>query len=298
MGEVWRVTTTSGVWAVKVLFDWDPPPPVPSDFPVQLAAADAGIPLPRPMAAKHGDVVVRVGESLVRAYEWVDLREPMPTPVDSLVASDVGRMLGTLHSLELPVTDEIGSWYLEAPDKATWESLVERAENVGVEWAGALSREVPVLLEIGEFVAQASIGPTVVCHRDFSPYNVLPLRPDGTLIVLDWENAGPLPPDTEVASALIEWTTNGSTVSESAARALIDAYQTTAASPLELRRSSFNVTCATYTNFLRVSVDQALDDPRHRDYATRTVTSFLQGMFTQMRTNIDALVEMLNLSRG
>ena len=48
MGEVWRLETSDGRWAVKWLFPWVQADPRPADVDVQLAAAAAGIPLPRP----------------------------------------------------------------------------------------------------------------------------------------------------------------------------------------------------------------------------------------------------------
>ena len=49
MGEVWRLETTAGRWAVKWQFPWAPAEPVPADMAIQRAAADAGIPLPLPV---------------------------------------------------------------------------------------------------------------------------------------------------------------------------------------------------------------------------------------------------------
>jgi Ser/Thr protein kinase RdoA (MazF antagonist) len=299
MGEVWRMTTTRGAWAVKVLFAWDPPEAMPADFHIQLTAADAGIRLPRPMPARNGDdAVVRVGESLVRVYEWVDLDAELSPPVDAHVAAEVGWILGTLHGLDLPVTQPVDPWYTAAPDDSTWTALVEQAKGADVAWADNLASEVPVLRALGEFVASAVMGPVTTCHRDFGPDNVLPGVADGTLIVLDWENAGPLPADAEVAYALVQWATQRGTVSGDIARSLLDAYRRTDAPTLELRHSSFNYIAATHANFLKVMVDQALEESRHHEFATRMVTSLLDGQLTQLQVSIDGLVDVLDLPRA
>lgn len=295
MGEIWRLTTHRARWAVKCLFEWDPPPPIPPDLSIQLAAVAAGIRLPRPITTPTGQAVVKVGPSLVRAYDWVDLGEPLAAPVDVDVAAEIGRVLGVLHGLGLPVTEQVDSWYITAPKASVWRPLVERAMTAEVSWAVEFDLQVPLLCELGGFVAGAVSGPPIVCHRDFGPDNVLPAEADGLLVVLDWENAGALHADGEVASALLNWTTGRGQIDAEAADALITAHGRAGGPHLRLCRSSFNVEVATTLNFLKVMVDQALDDPIHRDFATRMVTSMLDGSFSRLQTNADGLVATLGL---
>jgi hypothetical protein len=73
MGEIWRLDTARGRWAVKWQFPWAATEARPADLRVQALAAEAGIRLPRPVTTAAGDAVVAIGDRHVRVYQWVDL---------------------------------------------------------------------------------------------------------------------------------------------------------------------------------------------------------------------------------
>jgi Ser/Thr protein kinase RdoA (MazF antagonist) len=81
MGEVWRLDTSQGRWAVKWQFPWAPAEPSPADVGVQRAAAASGIPLPLPVLTPAGEAVVQAGGQHARVYEWAELGRPaLPEP--------------------------------------------------------------------------------------------------------------------------------------------------------------------------------------------------------------------------
>ena len=295
MGEVWRLETAASMWAVKALFEWDPPPPIPADVEVQLAAAGAGVRLPRPVLTTDGRAVVEVDGQRYRAYEWVDLEESLTVPVSVDRAREAGWILGTIHSLPVPPDSEVDSWYVRAPAADRWSTLVERAQVAEAAWVDGLQVRVELLTELGAFVDRAACGSPVVCHRDFDPSNVLPDK-TGYLVTLDWENAGPLDPAAEVAFSLVAWTSAGGTADARAATALLDGYAGSAGAPPVLSRDSFNVAVATYLNFVAVMADQALEDSRHQSFAEQKVTGLLKGC-EHLVDHIDALVDLLELPR-
>lgn len=295
MGEIWRVSTARGAWAVKVLFEWDPPPSVPADIPVQEAAARAGVRLPRPVLTSSGDAVCAVGPLRVRVYEWFDLAPAVDVPVGAERAGEVGRILGTIHALELPVSGPVDPWYTSAPSPSAWTTLVTQATEADAPWMRSLAAQAPLLCELGEFVANAKSGAAIVCHRDFGPDNVLPLLVGSELSVLDWENAGPLHPEGELASALLSWTAGGGHLSSEAAVALLSGYSEARGIEPALTRASFNVAAATQLNFLKVMADQALVESRHRGFAVEMVEGLLGGSFVRLRAYIDELVTVLGL---
>ena len=90
MGEVWRLETIRGAWAVKWRFPWGPVQPRPADVGVQLAAAAAGIPLPVPVLTPAGEAVARIGSRHVRVYEWAELARPAEPPVSDRTAAEAG----------------------------------------------------------------------------------------------------------------------------------------------------------------------------------------------------------------
>jgi aminoglycoside phosphotransferase (APT) family kinase protein len=124
---------------------------------------------------------------------------------------------------------------------------------------------------------------------------VLPLVADDTLAVLDWENAGPLHADGELANALLSWTAGAGHVSAEAALALLEAYRAGGGSQLSLSRASFNVAAATQLNFLKVMADQTLVESKHTAFALEMVNGLLDGSFERLRTYIAQLVSALDL---
>src|SRR5215471_18289163 len=99
MGRVWSLETGRGRWAVKSLFDWATVDGVETDVALQLAAADAGVTLPRPVRSPAGGVVETVDGHRWRVHEWMDLAPPPVAPVDPATAGAVGDVLARIHGL-------------------------------------------------------------------------------------------------------------------------------------------------------------------------------------------------------
>lgn len=293
MGEIYRLDTDRGAWAVKRLFPWDEPWERPFDVEVQLRASAAGIPLPRPCQTSDGRAAVRVEDRFMRAYEWVDVREPLPAPVAPDVAERVGFLLGTLHRLAITATGPVDSWYTAAPSPVQWDALLARGQHVGAPWVDALAEQRSALLAMGDFIAERDAGPAITCHRDFDVTNVLP-HADGDLVVLDWESSGPLHPDGEVAYVLLCWTSVDGRIDPAAAHALLWTYRGAGAPDPRLTQASFNVAVATQLNFLRLLVEQSLDDPDHRAYADSRIPSILSGC-RPLSAAVHSAVDVLEL---
>jgi hypothetical protein len=88
LGRIWRLDTDRGAWAVKesiVPLDEDA---AAADVAFQRAAAAAGLPLPRPVPAADGRIVVED----TRVYAWVDL-----DPVVPATPADLGAVAAHLH---------------------------------------------------------------------------------------------------------------------------------------------------------------------------------------------------------
>ena len=115
MGEIWRLQTSRGPWAVKRQFPWVPVQPCPADVQVQQAAAAGGIPLPLPVLTPTGEAVARVGDRHARVYVWTDLARPVEPPADDRTAAEAGRLLGVLHRLALPSAEPDDPWYTQVP---------------------------------------------------------------------------------------------------------------------------------------------------------------------------------------
>ena len=99
--------------------------------------------------------------------------------------------------------------------------------------------------------------------------NVLPSAQGGRLVVLDWENAGPLAADAEVAAALLDWnTTPDGEVDLDGVDALLAAY----GEPIAITERSFAMWAVTALNYLRVLVENLVYDFEGSDPAFAEAT--------------------------
>jgi aminoglycoside phosphotransferase (APT) family kinase protein len=162
-------------------------------------------------------------------------------------------------------------------------------------WAAALARAQPQLTGLAALVTAGARRAAIVCHRDFTPANVLPGRRDGRLIVLDWENAGPLEPEWEIGAALVGWCAGRCGFDPVAARGLLDGYRAVAGGLPALGPGPFRMTVVTHLNFLEAMATQALDDPAHRGYAEQRIASLLDHGLDDLRRNVDLGSKALDL---
>lgn len=288
MGEVWKVVTDMGAWAVKSLFEWGDAPARPPDIDVQLAALGAGIPLPRPVLTADDRAVVSIDGTRYRAYEWAELDPATPRPATPGRAAEAGDLLGRLHRLGLPADGEVDDWYTTPAPASELSALGERAMAEGRPWADAFVAALPAVERLRPFVPDDH-GPARLCHRDFEPTNVLPLAGDGPYVVLDWENAGPLPADAELASALHVWCGGQGAVRLDSAESFLESYRA-AGGDAELDPDrSWAMTVSTAVNFLAVMAEQAMADDEHRDFAERQLGELCHGAFDDVLATIETL---------
>ena len=262
MGELWRLRTVDGrTWAVKTLFGWGDPEPTGRDVALQHAAAGAGIALPAPCRAVDGRIVVNG----VRVYEWVDLA-PLPWPPDAATVEEAGRILGALHALALAPDEgeEVDEWYRTAPEPSLLADLAERGRRAGRPWAAPVLDRLGLLTELHAIVRAAAASPptdVIVCHRDFTPDNVFRPADGGALVVVDWENAGALSAEAELAATVATWCGSADP------RPLLDGYAAGGGTASIAGPASFATNTATRLNYLRVMAEQSLADDEHRAFA-------------------------------
>jgi len=280
MGEIWRLETSGGRWAVKCQFPWAPADPRPADIAVQRAAAQAGIPLPLPATTPDGSAVATIDGRPARVYEWVDLRGAIELPAPAATAAEAGRLLGLLHGLALAPQPENGHpidpWYTEVPDVTYWAGLVGRAKADGATWAPSLAAARGLIADLTELVLPPPPdAPLIICHRDFNPDNVFPAAHDGRLVVLDWENCGPLSADREVGYAVFTWCSGNGEFDQAAADALLAGYASASGAATAVGPDFFATAVATHLNVLRVMAEQALAEPEHRRFAEGFIADLL-----------------------
>lgn len=281
-GFIWKVTTDRGAYAVKRLQPWVEVEALPSDVRVQHAAEAAGIPLPRPVLTPAGEATVEH----TRVYEWVDLLPATPTPVTPTVAHEVGGLLGRLHRLALPpAKEEVDSWFLQPPGIEDWRDLERRGADASALWMAWLPDEIDFLDDTCRRLAVPHAGPVITCHCDFAPGNVLPSAEDGSLVVLDWENAGALQADVELAWTLVLWAVNDDRVDPGAVEALLEGYGARPA----LAPTAFHTAVVTHVNFLKVNLDQSLDPEQQGEFSDRWIEELQPAVLRRRLLGIERL---------
>jgi len=287
-GFIWKLVTNRGAFAVKRLQPWVLDERLPFDVAVQLAAADAGIPLPRPVLTPDGAAMA----DRSRVYEWADVGPPYEAITTDL-AQTLGDILGRLHALAIPPPQPIDDWYTTAPSHEQWLDLLDRGRAVDAPWTSWLADEISFLDEVGARAAEQPTGDAITCHRDFAPGNVPPSTVDGTPVVLDWENAGAMTPDAELAFTTVLWTVDGEHVQRDAALALREAYDSVRGTTIELTPASFGVSLMTHVNFLKVNCDQSLDDEHHTPFTDDWIEQLRPEGLRRRLIGIEELTKLL-----
>jgi thiamine kinase-like enzyme len=232
-GEVWRLETADGSWAIKVLFHpcGEEEAQLAADF--QEAAFAAGVPTPQVRRTAEGRVFATLDGRQVRVYEWVDLLAPDP----SLDPELVGETLAALHQIPGAEGGRLDPWYCEPVGVQRWGELVERLHIAGAPFAHRLADLRNELIALESWIEPPDTLRT--CHRDLWADNVLPTA-DGGVCVIDWENSGPADPRQELACVLFEF----ARADRRRARALNNAYRGAGGPARVSRRAHFSMLIA------------------------------------------------------
>ena len=242
-GEVWRLDTTEGAWAVKVAFGAVGEQDVAPSAAFQEAAHAAGVPTPAVRRTRGGEVFADVGETsqapgssrrmVVRVHSWVDLGppDPMADPVA------VGEVVAAIHRLDVPAEGGPDPWSSEPVGARRWDALVAELEAAGAPFARELGDLRDELVALETWIEQPTVLRT--CHRDLWADNVLPTL-DGGLCVIDWEDSGPADPSMELAAVLFEFGRSD----PGRARALMHAYRDAGGPATVSRRGHFTMLIA------------------------------------------------------
>ncbi len=198
VGQIWRLETDRGSWAVK---EWFEPPALDGlaeGVAFQEAAAAAGIPSPPTVRAPDGSWLAELDGTAVRVQAWVDLRkrDPMVDP------ARVGRLVGMLHRVPFEGREPIDNWYTEPVGADRWDALIGELDAARAPFARRLKSLRDDLVALDALI----VPPTDVrtCHRDLWADN-LRATTAGDLCLIDWEDCGLADPSKELALVLWEF---------------------------------------------------------------------------------------------
>jgi hypothetical protein len=235
LGQVRRLVTDLGAWAVK-----EPLEPLDEQELLdaqttgafQVACWEAGVPTPEPRPVE-GRFVVEVDGEQLQAFAWVDLADPDPL----LDPEAVGALLAALHGVRRPATTPVHEWFEAPVGRREWLAVLKAARSAGAPYVDRLAEVLPGLLEVEEILTPMEGRQT--CHLDLWSDN-LRRTSDGTLCVIDFDNAGPADPTRELAMVVVEFG-QGDTVRQ---RRLHEAYRSAGGPGRVSGRADFAMTVA------------------------------------------------------
>ena len=269
-GQVRRLVTASGVFALKETFGELDVDEAELTAAFQARCHDAGVPCPRPLADGDGCYVTHVDGQPVRLQTWADVHDADPM----LDPASVGTAVARLHGVVVPATETPHEWHTEPVGAAEWRALVKAARGAGAPYADRLAALVPDLLAMEELLTPM-VG-RQWCHLDLWADN-LRGTPEGGVCVIDFDNAGPAEPTRELAMVLFEFTRTG----RDRLHALVAAYEDAGGPGRVSRAEDFGVTVAQLHHIGRHQVLGWLRarDPEARARAHAGVEEFVGDPF-------------------
>ncbi len=233
IGQVWRLDTDRGSWAVK---EWFEPPDMDElaeGVAFQDAAMAAGVPAPPVVRTPGGDWAIDVDGASVRVQAWMDLRDRDP----ALDPAAVGRLVAELHLVPFEGAQPVHEWYTEPIGADRWDELIAASRVAGAPFADRFAARRDALVAMDAIVRPP--GAVRTCHRDLWADN-LRSTVDGELCVIDWENCGLADPSMELG---VVWWEFGR-AAPARARALYRAYVDTGGPGRVRRRSDLSMLVA------------------------------------------------------
>lgn len=208
--KMWRLETSKGVYAVKVLN-----PEImrrPNILPVYIEseriareAFEAGIPAITALYTLKGPIL-KTEDGYAIVYPWVEGRTLSENEITPAQAEIIGTLLAKIHQLGLQLPK------LETPKKSKtteehWRKILTKAkaENIPL-MEGAEDNVLQLAGKIGEFrvqLHQLDIH-MVVSHGDLDKKNVI-WKDDNSPVIIDWESAGYVHPSIELMIAAQDW---------------------------------------------------------------------------------------------
>ena len=212
LGQVWRIETDRGRWAVKEPFEPPSADEAADDATYQEAMGASGVSMPAIVRTVEGGVVADLGTAVVRVYEWVDLL-PADRRLDPVA---VGKLVASIHRVRHHGRSPVHPWYTEPVGAWRWDELAKELADAGAPFAATLAALRDELVALEQLLEPPSDLQT--CHRDLFADNILRRAESlarsgtrsartaaGTLCVIDWENSGLADPSQELTVVLFEF---------------------------------------------------------------------------------------------
>jgi hypothetical protein len=278
---VCRLRTELGMFAVKRLRTRPPD----GALLIETSAFRSGMSMPEPMRNRDGQLLEVIDDggrpSWIRVHRWVN-GEPLAWGVaEPEISFETGRLLASLHGLPVPEgalsTEEAEEWAM--PTEWQWRRLAECAAGRQLQWAGELNRKLPILARHAEFIAgfRPATEELVPSHRDLHPPNVIKTH-DGTLVLIDWDSAGPVIGREDVARYALIWSKpEGELPRAAAVHAFIDGYREAGGIYVSTGLPDLLGSTVTFLKWLAFNIRRDLSDrPGHVPELTESLLASLK----------------------
>lgn len=263
-GQVWRLGTESGSYAIKESFEPQQEDEAAADVAFQEAVlAGAKISMPRPIRTTSGSVLALVAGRQVRVYEWIEL---LPTDYSVDVAG-VGETIAAIHRVQHEPARPIHPWYTEPVGVSTWHDLGRRVTSSKAHFADAFAAHIPSLTALETLLEPRENLQN--CHRDLFADNVLPMA-QGGLCVIDWENCGLEDPSQELAVVVFDFTLGDPDRS----RQLHDAYVEAGGPGRLCGRGDFSMLIAQFGHFFESAAREWLNPESSKEDREHAIGRF------------------------
>lgn len=183
LGQVFRLTTATGRWAVKQPFHPQAEDDAMQDAALTIAARTAGVPTPDVRLTNSGAVLLELPGTQVRVHDWVDLTEPDP----GLDPEAIGVAVAALHQMDHRTSRGQHPWYRAPIGAARWDELTAALSAEGAPFASDLAGLRDEFVALEQWLADPA--DLRLCHRDLFPENLRGTG-DGGVCVIDWDGHG------------------------------------------------------------------------------------------------------------
>jgi Ser/Thr protein kinase RdoA (MazF antagonist) len=195
--KTWRLQAEGGTYAVKLLHQyWHEPErrrAYEGTFELERQAVAAGLPAAEPVIAPDGSWLVDLTQGPVRVHRWVDGVPLRDSQVGIDEARRLGGVLAAIHGLDIR-REVAAAALLPLWTPSSWDRYaLELPELRGLR---------PTMERLRDVVAagRSLVGRPVLSHGDLNEKNLL-RRPDGGLVLLDWDSAEPADTAMDAAGA-------------------------------------------------------------------------------------------------
>lgn len=178
-------------------------------------------------------------------FPWIEGTMKEPSSITHADAETIGQLLKKIQ-LSAPKLSGLKCpthWF--GYSETHWTRLIQEAEKKSLPWAIIAKANQKILNDWSN--AAAKVAPAlqknlITSHRDLSFSNII-WRPDHRPVVIDWEYAGLVNPESEIFNTAMTWSYRGETTFDLEA---IEAFIEGAQTKLTLDRSSLQAGFAGY----------------------------------------------------